>query len=141
MVAQTHVSAVQGEGQNDSLLRRGLIGNAIFSAITGTLMIAGTGAISEFMGLTPAWVPAAIGAGVLLWAIDVGWLARKDNISASKAWMVIAGDLLWVVASYGIIVSGVPELTTGGKWTLAIVAEIVGLFAVAQYLGLRRMRS
>lgn len=141
MVAQTHVSVTDSKARKDSLLRRGLIGNAIFSAVTGALMIVGARPVSEFTGLTPMWVPAVIGVGVLLWALDVGWLARKDKIESSKAWFVIAGDLAWMVVSYGIIIAGVPELTTAGNWTVAVLAEIVGIFAVVQYLGLRRMRS
>ena len=139
MVAQTQVMMSQGTKRADSLLRRGLIGNAIFSAVSGTVMIAASGRISDFTGLTPGWLPAVIGAGVLLWALDVGWLARKEEISPSQAWTVIAGDIVWVVASYAIIFAGVPELTTAGKWTVGILAEMVGIFAVIQYLGLRRM--
>ena len=141
MVAQMQAFADPREGRADTLLRRGLIGNAIFSAISGAVMIVGSGQVSDFTGLTPGWVPAAIGAGVLLWALDVGWIARRDEIKPSQAWFVIGGDLLWVVTSFAIILAGVPELTAAGKWTVGILAEIVGVFAVVQYLGLRRLRA
>ena len=141
MVAQTHVSVPAPEARKDSLLRRALVGNVIFSAVSGTLMIAASSWISDFTGLTPGWVPALIGAGVLLWAADVAWIARKEELAAAQAKLVIAGDIAWVVASFAILVAGVLDLTTAGAWTVGVLAEIVGLFAVVQYLGLRRLRS
>jgi hypothetical protein len=54
--------------------------------------------------------------------------------------MVIGGNLAWVIASYGVLLASTPDLTTAGSWTVAILAEIVGLVAAAQYIGLRRLR-
>jgi hypothetical protein len=58
-----------------------------------------------------------------------------------RVWMVIGGDLLWVVASYAILLAGRPALTTAGSWSVGILAEIVALFAVIQFVGLRRLRA
>lgn len=140
MVAQTQVAVPERAAGKDSLLRRALVGNALFSAVAGALLIAASGWLSGFTGLTPGWVPAAIGAGVLLWAVDVGWIARKETLDLKQAKLVIAGDLAWVAVSYGVIISGRPELTTAGVWTVGILAEIVAAFAIVQYLGLRRMQ-
>ncbi|CAN5826735.1 hypothetical protein BH23CHL2_BH23CHL2_09030 [soil metagenome] len=141
MVARTDVSVPERITGKDSLLRRALVGNALFSAVAGTVMILGTSRISDFTGLTPGWVPAAIGVGVLIWAVAVGWIARREEIQPWKAWLVIGGDLAWVVASYAVIVAGKPELTTAGVWTVGILAEVVALFAIVQYLGLRRLQG
>lgn len=140
MVARTEVSVPERIAGKDSLLRRALVGNVLFSSVAGTVMILGSGRISDFTGLTPEWVPAAIGVGVLLWAVDVGWIARREEIQPWKARLVIGGDLAWVVASYAVIFAGKPELTTGGAWTVGVLAEIVAIFAIVQYLGLRRLQ-
>jgi hypothetical protein len=103
-------------------------------------MIVASGALSDFTGLKPGWVPAVIGVGLLAWAADVYLIARSAEIRPSRVWMVIGGNLAWVIASYGILLAGTPELTTAGSWTVAILAEVVGLVAIAQYLGLRRLR-
>ena len=141
MVARAQVSVPEREEASDTLLRRALVGNALFSAVAAVVMIVASGRISDFTGLSPGWVPAAIGAGVLIWAVDVAYIARRDEIPRWLAWMVIGGDLARVAASYGIIIAGVPELTTAGAWTVGILAEIVAAFAAIQYLGLRRLRS
>ena len=140
MVARAQVTVPQRELASDALLRRALVGNVLFSAVAGAAMIVASGRISDFIGLSPGWVPAAIGVGVLIWAADVGYIARRHEIPPWMVWIVIGGDLAWVVASYGDIITGVPELTTAGAWTVGILAEIVALFAIVQYLGLRRIR-
>jgi hypothetical protein len=127
--------------RRDTLLGRALIGNALFSLVTGVAMIAGSSRVSDFTGLGPAWLPAVIGAGVLLWAVDVALIARASELRPKRVWMVIGGDLLWVVASYAILLAGRPELTTAGSWSAGILAEIVALFAVIQFVGLRRLRA
>ncbi len=141
MVARTDVVLARPEERRDSLLRRALIGNALFSVASGVVMIAGSGRISEFTGLTPGWLTAAIGAGVLLWALDVALIVRADELRPSRVWMVIGGDLAWVVASYAVLMLGILDSTTAGVWTIGILAEIAGVFAVVQYIGLRRIRA
>lgn len=105
------------------------------------MFIVASEALSRFTGLEPAWIPAAIGVGVIGWAAMIVALLRRENPSNGVVRTVIAGDLAWVGISYGILLAGRPELTTGGSWTVAILAEIVALFALAQYLGLRRSRT
>lgn len=137
MVATT----VSQAKSRDRLIRRALAGNALFSALSGAVFIAGSGPISRFTGLEPAWVPAVIGVGVVGWAGLIFSLRRRDTLQPLWVKEIIAGDLAWVAASLGILLTGWLGLTTAGAWTVAILAEIVGLFAIAQYVGLRRMRS
>src|SRR5690606_36502943 len=123
MVAR--MPAVAPAVRRDALLRRALAGNALFSAVSGVAAILGSGPIGHFTGLTPAWLPAVIGGGVLAWALAVSRLARSDELRPGPVRMVIAGDLTWIVASYAILAVGAPEFTTGGAWAVAILAEIV----------------
>lgn len=141
MVAATQAATRSTREGRDALLRRALVGDAGFCAVMGILMIAGSGWIGEFTGLSPGWVPAAVGAGVLLWAADVGWLARKQPLDLRAVKFVIGGDIAWVVVSYAMLMTGVLNLTTAGTWTVGILAEMVALFAIAKYLGLRRIQT
>jgi len=125
----------------DALLRRALAGNALFSAVSGAVMILGSRRISDFTGLSPAWAPAAIGAAVLCWAVAVALLARSAELRPALVRLVIAGDLAWVTASYAVLIAGEPSLTAAGVWSVGILAEIVALFGIVQYLGLRRLRA
>ena len=57
------------------------------------------------------------------------------------AWEVIALDVLWVLGSVLLIFTDLVPLSIGGKWTVALIADIVALFAILQYVGLRRQQS
>ena len=48
-------------------------------------------------------------------------------------------DVLWVLGSVALIFSNQIPLTVAGKWAVALVADVVALFAVLQYVGVRRM--
>ena len=48
-------------------------------------------------------------------------------------------DVVWVVGSAVLLVTKALPFTPVGVWAVAIVADIVAIFAIVQYLGLRRM--
>jgi hypothetical protein len=45
--------------------------------------------------------------------------------------------VVWVVGGYALLFA--VRFSSGGKWVVALVAELVFLFAVMQWLGLRRV--
>jgi hypothetical protein len=141
MVAQFPAVVRHSLERGDGLARRALIVDALLCALSGAVLVAASGPISDFTGLEPGWVPALIGVGLLAWALDVGLTARAEAIRPSRVRLIAGGNLAWVVVSYGILLAGVPDLTTAGVWTVAILAEIVALVVLVQYLGLRRMRT
>jgi hypothetical protein len=55
------------------------------------------------------------------------------------AWYAIEGDVGWIVATIAILLLDPWGFTTGGKWLLAFIGDIVAAFAILQYLGLRRL--
>ena len=54
--------------------------------------------------------------------------------------LATASDIAWVVGSIIFLVSDALSLTTAGNWDVLIVGDVVLLFAIAQILGLRRMK-
>ena len=40
-----------------------------------------------------------------------------------------------------ILLIGAPPFTDAGKWIIAIVADVVGILGLAQFLGLRQTRD
>ncbi len=51
---------------------------------------------------------------------------------------VIVLDVAWVAGSALILLFDLVPLTTAGRWTIALLAEVVALFAILQTIGLRR---
>jgi len=67
--------------------------------------------------------------------------SRSTQISDGFAKFAIYADLVWVAGSVILIFTSLVNLTTPGKWVIAIVADIVLAFAILQFLGLRRRNS
>jgi hypothetical protein len=123
----------------DRPLRTALVANAIFSATTGTLMLAATRPVSDFLGLPYPWIAAALGLGLLGFAVQVALSARRTEIGRQKVHRVIGADVAWVLASGLLLVSGLVSFTTAAKWAVLVVADIVAAFAFFQWLGLRKL--
>ena len=119
------------------LLRKALQGNAMFSGISGVLILAVNPILVGFLGLPSSVSLAPLGIGLLGYAGWLLWNARRAEIKIVDAWIAVALDLVWVVGSYTLLFA--MRFSNGGKWVVALVAELVFLFAVMQWLGLRRV--
>jgi hypothetical protein len=121
------------------LLRRALHANAAFSLLTGLALLAGAGPVADLLGLHPA-ISMPVGAGLIVFALSVRAISLLRAIPDVLPVLVIAGDAAWVAGS--IVVIALPGLgiTIAGTLLIAVVAEIVGGFAIAQALALRRKR-
>ena len=109
----------------------------MFSGISGVLILAMNRILVEFLGLPSSVSLAPLGIGLLGYA---GWLlgnARREKIKIVDAWIAVALDMVWVVASYSLLFA--VRFSIGGKWVVGLVAELVFLFAVMQWFGLRRV--
>ncbi len=121
------------------LLRTAFKANAYFSAISASVLLIGDGLVAALLGAYDALGPIHfVGLNLAVFAGFLFWLARRDSIAPPIALAVIVADLLWVAASWVAIGGG---LTTGqGSWAVGFVADIVLLFAIVQYVGLRRLQ-
>ncbi len=122
---------------NSNLLRRALLANAIFSALSGVILLLASKRLAQLLGTSVSLVP--IGVMLLIYAAGLLWNARRENISRMEAWIAVILDVAWVAGSAIIIFAGV--LTATGNWMVAIVADVVLLFAVLQLIGLRKSRQ
>lgn len=119
------------------LLRRALQGNALFSVISGALILAINRTLVEFLGLPSSASLTPLGIGLLVYAGWLLWNARREKIRIVDAWIAVILDMVWVVGSYALLFA--VKFSGGGKWAVVLVAELVFLFAVMQWLGLRRV--
>lgn len=121
-----------------SLLRNILLANIAFSGISGFFLLAASRPVSEFLGLREPVSLSIIGIVLLLYAPLLLWIAN-DGVRRKKLTILpIFADFSWVVGSAVLIFTDLIPLTTGGKWAIAIVADIVLAFAILQLLALRR---
>ncbi len=125
----------------DLLLRRSLVANAVFSAVSGLVLAVGSYAIAPRLGIEPSWIVLIVGLGLLPFAYDLFTNATKDRVDLGKAKTAITGDIAWVAGSIVILAIDPTGLTIAGFVTIALVAAVVAEFAVLQWLGYRRARS
>lgn len=134
----TTVSSTQDKAR---LLRSALLGNSIFSFLSGLDLVLFSRPIAKFLGLSSPLVMLELGVALIAYAALVFSQSRRQPLSRSFAWFAIIADVLWVLGSAALIFTDAVAFTTAGKWGLAIVADIVLVFAALQYVGLRRISN
>jgi len=131
---------------NDRLLRRTLWGNAVFSVISGAVLVACATPFSSWAtqgpvsvaGLDLAVVFELLGLGVVLFGVICGWAASRETLPEGWARVIFAADIVWVVAS-AVVLMLPASWTTAGIAGIVAVALIVADIAILEYLGLRRL--
>jgi hypothetical protein len=119
------------------LLRSTLVINGVSTVLCGLVLLAVPGTLAELLGVSAPALLAVVGGGLVLYAAGLFWTARRRPIPDAAAWAAIVLDLGWVVGSVALIEVGV--LSPIGTGLVALVAAVVLIFAVLQFVGVRQM--
>ncbi len=122
------------------LLRLALRSNAVFSALSAIVFTAASGAIASFLGFLPTQQVFLLGVQLAVFAVWLTWLSTRAAVPRWQVWLIIALDVLWVAGSFQLVLASPSGLTVGGKWVVGMIADIVALLALLQFLGLRRLK-
>ena len=125
--------------ERQQLLRRALLANASFSSISALSLVFAGNEIVRLLGLRDTVSLVPLGISLLVFAVMLVLFARKKPIKLLDAWIAVVMDAAWVIGSYLLLF--VAPFSTGGKWIVGIVAEVVMVFALLQWLGIRRIRK
>lgn len=124
---------------DDALLRRALQLDAVATGATAVALLAFTTPLSGWFGL-PAALLGAAGFVLVAFVALLVWLLARPRIGPRWAWAVIAINALWVVESVALLFwPGIDATVLGAAFVLA-QAGAVALFAVLQWIGVRRLR-
>ena len=126
---------------NSSLLRYALYGNSIFSFVSGVIFLLFSKAMAGFLGLSASWIILVLGLGLIVYGVEIYLAARSEPVNRDIAKFAVYADLAWVFGSAVLIFANLVPFTDAGKWAIAIIADIVLVFAILQYVGLRRIAS
>ncbi len=121
------------------LLRKALMGNALFSTLSGLTILLAHEWVLRVLGLSQNVSLMILGIGLLVFAATLVINARRQQVRTSDAWIAVSMDVAWVLASFVIVF--VAPLSTSGKWIVAGIADVVLLFALLQLAGIRRIRN
>lgn len=135
----TTQSAIRNQ---DTLLQRTLMANTAFSLVSGLILLLASQWVATFLGVTnAAGLIAGTGLAILAFALFVGYTATRPMIERQAATSIFVLDVLWVAASAIVLITNAFSLTTEGRWAILIIADLVGVLAVLEFIGLRRMRQ
>src|ERR1700674_4412396 len=125
--------------ERQQLLRRALLANSLFSTISGLVLVIAQRWAVRLLGLPETINLITLGISLLLFAAILVVFARKKPIKLLDGWIAVVLDAAWVIGSYPLLF--VVPFSTSGKWVVGIVAEVVMVFALVQWLGIRRVRK
>lgn len=129
------------QNEQATFLRNTLTGNAIFSVVSGLVLSFGASAITGLLGVGTPLLYVVMGISILLFGGAVYWVSTQTPLSQSAAITILVLDVVWVVASEVLLFTDWVTFTTAGWWAVAIVADIVAVFAILEYIGLRRLQQ
>jgi hypothetical protein len=123
-----------------TLLRRGLLADAVASGAVGVLLIVAAGFLEGLLDIPGSFL---FWAGVILlpYVAFVIFVATRGVIPAGGAWTVVILNVLWTVASAYVLVGGVIAPNTLGNLFVIGQAAVVALLGVVQYFGLQQMTA
>lgn len=122
-----------------SFLRNALLSDSVLSIISGVAFLLFSKAIAGFIGLRASSIILVLGIGFIVYSAELFLAARSEPVNTRVARFAIYANLAWVLGSALLIFANIVPFTTAGKWAIAIIADIVLVFAILQYVGLRRL--
>lgn len=130
---------------NTRVLRTCLALNAMFSAISGSVLTFLPVAVSGLL-FTQPWehdtpILRLVGIGIVLFALAPAMLAAGRPINKGGVRLIIFMDVVWVFASGALLFGFHPVIADTGIVAIVLVALCVAGFAIGQSVGLRRIRS
>ena len=126
--------------QTDNLLLRALRMNAMFSSISALALLAAAPWLAVQLGLNTAVPVYVVGAGLILFALQLWNIVRTRQIRAWEVRGIIGGDLAWVVCSAVLVALFYSQMTLPGLLLVDLVAIAVLYFAIQQFRGLRQLQ-
>ncbi|MFJ4879549.1 hypothetical protein ACIP93_30715 [Streptomyces sp. NPDC088745] len=122
----------------DGLARLALKLDAAVTGLNGLAYLALATVLDSWFGIATS-VQYPVGAFLLLFALGVLAAGTRRRISRPALTAIAAANLLWVVLSLTVTVSGALSPTGLGTVWLVLQALTVGGFAGLQLLGLKRL--
>lgn len=122
-----------------SLLRNSLRGNAAFSTLSGLTFLLGAEGLAGAIGLGDARILTGTGVQLLGFAALLAYLASRETLHLPTAMLIVWADLAWVVGTIPVVAFDLLNRT--GSIGAVAIADIVLVFALLQYLGVRRIRG
>jgi hypothetical protein len=127
---------------NDSrvqLLRTTFAVNAISTALAGVVLLAGAMPLAPVLGVPGPLPLAVVGALFIAFGAQV-WRVRREPVDLAQATAILVLDVAYVLGSVVLLLGWPGVLSFYGRLATALLADVVFVFAILEYVGLRRAR-
>ncbi len=114
-----------------------LLGNALFSVLSGLTLIILAKHIAQLFGKTKTSLFRIIGVGLMLFSISV--FVQAPNPEPDAVFYLIIQDLLWVLVSTVIVVFKLLGISSQGHRIITAVSMVVLFFGLGQSVGLTQV--
>lgn len=118
-------------------LRNTLFADALVSGAAGILMMLGAPLLAPLLGL-PAELLFWAGIALVPFVAMLVIIARRATVSKLVMIDIIIINALWVIGSFGLLVSGLVAPNLLGIAFVTAQALTVAVFAELQFVGIRR---
>lgn len=119
-------------------LKNALLFNAVCSTLLGAALLLAPNAIATLMGRFDTLILLVLGAGLLLFAADVAFVATRREISPKLARLITFADIGWVIATPVVMAVAAPWLSFWGQLLILDVGILVAFCAFCQWRGIQR---
>ena len=123
--------------RTSTFLRLVLLADAVTCTATGLMMMLGSRALEQSLGL-PAELLRYAGFSLLPFAAFLLFLAARQQSSASPVRAAILLNVLWTIDSFLVLVTGWVAPTQLGSGLVIEQALGVAMLAALEYVGLRK---
>ena len=89
--------------ESQGLLKGALIGNAMFSGLSGAAILLANRWLVKFLDLPDKVSLAILGVSLIVYATVLWFNARRPKIRITDAWVTVVMDAVWVLGSYTMI--------------------------------------
>ncbi|HUS94155.1 MAG TPA: hypothetical protein VMZ24_03150 [Patescibacteria group bacterium] len=137
MTAETKRNLQTNTPAGVSLLTKALRADGAFALFSGLILLLGANPLADLFELFQATALILLGVVLLSYAAMLFFFAGR-NLEQAGARLAIILNLTWVIVSYAGLLSGWFPVNSAGKWAIALVAEAVMIFAIVEFIALRR---
>jgi hypothetical protein len=137
LVRPTTTEPDMTEFRPSPFLRTILLVDAATCVVTGLLMLLGADMLDSLLGL-PVPLLRYAGASLLPIAAFMAFIATRENPARAAVWVIIAGNIGWVIGSFALLFAGLVSPTLLGTLFVTTQALTVALLAALEYVGLRQ---
>ena len=132
------MSSQTGSQISASLLTKVIRADGLFALLSGSILLIGAGPVADLIDLAQPSAVMVVGVVLLGYAGMLLYYASRESHNRLVAQIAIVLNLAWVVGSYAGLLLGLFPVNTTGMWAIAIVAEVVFMFAIAAFIAIRK---